>query len=489
MRPTQLLPRLLTAATIVAGALSLGALAAPSSVAGAAATQAVYDSTTPGLVSAPQSWGFQSRFLHELGNEITLSTGSSRVLDNVHIELDSWACQKGGWNNADCVTTPGATYTLPVTVNLYAVGANDFSGSPTPGALLSSVTQTVTLPYRPSADTTGHCTGGQWFDGTNCHSDLVDPATIALGGITVPDTFIYGVTYNTSDWGPAPLGDTTACALDTVTGCAYDNTNIALTTDGAGTTVGTNTQSTSFFFNAGSPVAGSTVGWLYCDGGTGGPGSWDSGIFRFDSGCDSSSAGRVTKAAPAVQFNSLVSNTATITSAASTTAVAGKGLTFKLATNAGGGAPATITSVGVPAGYKLIPGSGPTAGTAKLVGWGNVDAGDYTFAIHATNGGGADTVQTFTLHVLAITSVAHAAFTVGTAGSFTVVGAGGHGAQTLVVSHWPPKLAGLSLHDNGNGTATISGTPAAFDGSSSVTVVFTSGGKHTTQKLAITIAK
>ena len=40
MRPTQLLPRLLTAATVVAGALSLGALAAPSSVAGAAATQA-----------------------------------------------------------------------------------------------------------------------------------------------------------------------------------------------------------------------------------------------------------------------------------------------------------------------------------------------------------------------------------------------------------------------------------------------------------------
>lgn len=480
--------RLLAIVPLSAGALTVGLLAAPNlPMAGATTlTQTVYDSTTPGVDSVP-SWGFEATQTSQVGNEITFAPGTSRVLDNVSITMESWACQYGAWQAGTCTTSPGSTYTMPLTVNLYNVGPLSGTGQPTAGSLITSVTQNVTLAYRPSADTTGAggCTDEQWFDGTTCHYGLADPVTVNLGDVTVPDSIVYGIAYNTSDYGSSPYGDSTTCDLDTVTGCAYDATNVGLAVDGTGSpvpvtatpSVGSNPLGASYglFFD-------SADGWPYCDDGASGVGT-----FRFDSGCTSSTEDDNF----AVRFNAEAPNTATFTSAPSVTAVSGKGLTYVVTTGDGStSATPTLTTSGAPAGYKLIIGTGGSTGapgTAKLVGSGAGDAGNYTFTIDATNGVGAATVQTFTLHVLAFSSAASTSFTVGTASSFTIAAVGGTAGQTLTTGAVPAKLSGLSFHDNGDGTATLSGTPAAHDSTGTIKVKFTSGGMHVVQAITVTI--
>ena len=93
--------------------------------------------------------------------------------------------------------------------------------------------------------------------------------------------------------------------------------------------------------------------------------------------------------------------------------------------------------------------------------------GTYTLCLTATNGIAPDATQTFTLTVNqapAITSVDHATFAVGSAGSFTVTTTGVPPVSTIAntdfgvctVSVLP---VGVTFLDNGDGTATISGTP------------------------------
>jgi hypothetical protein len=61
------------------------------------------------------------------------------------------------------------------------------------------------------------------------------------------------------------------------------------------------------------------------------------------------------------------------------------------------------------------------------------------------------------------TSADHATFTVGTAGSFTVTTQGAPNAAITETDKLPAN-SGITFHDNGDGTATIAGTPAAGTG-------------------------
>src|SRR5207302_2385439 len=104
-------------------------------------------------------------------------------------------------------------------------------------------------------------------------------------------------------------------------------------------------------------------------------------------------------------------------------------------------------------------------GTATLAGTPAVGSGGvYSFTVTAHNGVGADATETFTLTVdeaPAITSANHAHFNVGVASFFDV----------FAVVFPAPALAeagglptGVGFVDNRNGTATLSGTPAAGTG-------------------------
>ena len=182
-------------ATVVPEAPAIGAVAAA-----AAAAAPMYDSIPDPLPGNVPSVGFQATQTAELGDHIRFA-GTDRNLQSVTVTMSSWACQTGAWELGNCVSAPGATFSHPITFTIYEVGP---SGSV--GAVLASVTNEVTVPYRPSADPA--CTDGRWRDSTgNCNNGYAFNATFDFGGIELPDDeVVYGVAFNTQTWGYEPIG-------------------------------------------------------------------------------------------------------------------------------------------------------------------------------------------------------------------------------------------------------------------------------------------
>ena len=122
----------------------------------------------------------------------------------------------------------------------------------------------------------------------------------------------------------------------------------------------------------------------------------------------------------------------------------------------------TLSATGLPSGINFTDngdGTGTFSGTPAA-------AGTPSITITAHNGVGSDATQTFTLTVVpgqacAITSAHHATFTVGHAGTFTVTSTGVPNCALSETGALPP---GVTFIDNGDGTATLAGTPAAGSG-------------------------
>jgi len=240
----------------------------------------IYDSTVTPLPGNLPSVGFEATSASELGDQVSFA-GGQRLLSAVTVTMSSWACQAGTWNGGNCSTSPGATYPMPLTFTIYNVGAGNAVGS-----VLGTVTQTFNIPYRPSASP--QCTGaqaGEWFDGPQgCFNGYASNVTFNLRSLALvlPNTVIWGISYNTSDYGASPYGDATACH-STSDGCFYDSLNVALSPK-----VKTGSEPVP-----GTAYQSSTWSGAYCDNGTGGTGS-----FRLDSPGNPCWAGYV----PAAQF-------------------------------------------------------------------------------------------------------------------------------------------------------------------------------------------
>jgi hypothetical protein len=239
---------------------------------------AIYDSTSNPLPGNVVSFGYEATGSSAIGDRVRFSAGSGRHLTTVVQTMSSWGCQSGHWNTGDCVTTPGATFSHPITLNIYHVGAGN-----QPGALIRSVTQTFQIPYRPSADTV-NCTGGRWFDATSgtCFNGFATNITFNLASLNLvlPDEVIYGIAYNTTNFGSAPIG-ASACSASAA-GCGYDSLNLGVAETAP--TVGTDPAPADAYYNG-------AFASNYCDGGTAG-----TGTFRLDAGC-------WTGFKPAIQFN------------------------------------------------------------------------------------------------------------------------------------------------------------------------------------------
>jgi hypothetical protein len=245
--------------------------------------QTIYDSTVSPLPGNLPSVGAEAYAFNELGDGITFA-GTARSLGTVTVTMSSWGCQAGTWFSPlhDCVTTPGATFSIPITLNIYN------AGSPTPGSLIATRTQTFTIPYRPSADHI-NCTllnAGKWYQASSgtCFNGLANNITFDLSSLSVvlPNSVVYGIVYNTSHYGPAPIGELVACYTSSG-GCPYDSLNIALAPV---VTVGTKPFPNTIYQN-------SPYGSEYCDGGIAGVGR-----FRLDSPTSACWVGYV----PAVKF-------------------------------------------------------------------------------------------------------------------------------------------------------------------------------------------
>jgi hypothetical protein len=239
-----------------------------------ASAEVVYNNIPIPLPGNQPSQPFQAQQASEFGGLVQLAPSTLRNNPTVTVAMSSWGCQSG--SGATCQTTPGSKFSEPITLNLYNVGANHSVGS-----LIASRTETFEIPFRPSADPT-HCPvsgtvngkttdGTQWFDGTNCNNGMLTEISFDLTSatLTLPDTMIVSVAYNTSTWGYQPYGTSAFCAT-TPTGCGYDSLNVALNTIDAHPSVGSDPDPGDAYINSATPN-------VYCDGGAGGV-----TVFRLD---------------------------------------------------------------------------------------------------------------------------------------------------------------------------------------------------------------
>jgi hypothetical protein len=249
--------------TLVAMTAGLASAAGPKA-------KATYNSVPTNLPGNMPSQAFQAQQTSEFGDSVMLAAGP-RNADSVDVVMSSWGCQQGTWNGGDCVTAKGATFSHPITLNLYAVGV---AGEP--AALVLTKTETFAIPFRPSADAV-KCTGsdaGKWYSKADklCYNGFATKITFKLDGTVLPSALIWTVAFDTSGYGTSPLGYATACATS-LAGCPYDSLNVGVMTFAGQPSTGTDTDT------AGAVLSSITPG-AYCDGGTGG-----TGTLRIDTGC------------------------------------------------------------------------------------------------------------------------------------------------------------------------------------------------------------
>jgi hypothetical protein len=233
-----------------------------------AASEVIFDyipSPLPGNVS---SYSYESWGVAEAGDGIEFSTNGNQLLDNARVVVSSWACEEGtGWaaeNTVPCVTTPGSTFSMPITLNIYDPN-DDMS-------LVDSTTQTFNIPYRPSSSESCEPTINGHGYGPDCFLGLAHTIKFDLTGVVAPDEIVYGVAYNTASFGYDPIGNGAECQAVQYAGC--DSSLLNLGVEGtAPADVGTDFSPNGAFQYAVFPSS-------YCDGGEGG-----TAVFRFDDGC------------------------------------------------------------------------------------------------------------------------------------------------------------------------------------------------------------
>ncbi len=379
----------------------------------------IYDSTVEPSPGNLASVSYEANAISQFGNQISFG-GSARVLDNVVVQMSSWGCEQGSWStpagSADqnpCLTTPGATFNEPITLNIYQVGPPSAYGPSTAGALIATDTQTFAIPYRPSEDdvncTTGGLPNGAWYDAAlaTCFHGYLTNIQFDFGHVTLPTNVIYGIAYNTSDFGAAPYGDATAChtatdsyvAPATYDDCGYDSLNVASSQEPTAPSVGTDAYPGTAYLDVNAEDYAVNV---YCDGGAAGI-----NVFRIDEPADYPTGNGTTSGCwsvngngtspwyiPAVQFNAVESPAATITSANSAAVAAGTPFSFTVTTT---GVPTpTVTEKGkLPHGLTFVSNDD---GTATISGTASRTDKDkaYHLTVKAKNAGGRSK-QSFTL--------------------------------------------------------------------------------------------
>ena len=225
-------------------------------------------SSIPKPLKAVASVGFEATQAQELGDGVNLTRRGH--LQRVRYVLSSWGCQTGHWNTNDCVTPHGATFPVPITINVYAI---DTTNTSRVGALLKTQTRTFNIPYRPSYDSV-RCAGtGEFYSAVDasCVHGLANVIVFDFSGpsVNLPLQSIFSLVYNTTHYGPNPIGEAAPC-YTSPGGCGYDSLNVS--TDGPGGLIGSPYDPSGIFWNTSTPAN-------YCDGGAGGL------IFRLDTPC------------------------------------------------------------------------------------------------------------------------------------------------------------------------------------------------------------
>lgn len=173
---------------------------------------AVFDSIPSPTPPNVPSEGFQCCQNSEVGDNVLLA-GTARKGVSATVLMSDWA------RHSDYPTMSASGYVHPITLNIYSDASHAAAHTPD----VATFTQNVAIPWRPASDPTcpdtGYGAGFAWRAGDGlCYNGFAFPIVFNLGGVTLPDTFVYGVAYNTNTWGYAPLG----------AGGPYESLNVGL---------------------------------------------------------------------------------------------------------------------------------------------------------------------------------------------------------------------------------------------------------------------
>jgi len=233
--PTRALAVLLGAGSVLLGSLPAGAAGA------------IYDSIPAPLPPNVPSIGYEATSASEFGDDIIFA-GTDRFVTTVQLTMSAWA------PNSDFPSMPSGGWNHPITLNIYAV---DNSGAnPAAGALLQSVTRTFLIPWRPAADPSCATPTAWRAADTNCYNGFAFDITFDVNAAISANEVIFGIVYNTADYGPALIH----------AAGPYNSLNVGLrdtSVDGP-VVVGTDREADALFWNT------SFVGFYTapCPGGT-----------------------------------------------------------------------------------------------------------------------------------------------------------------------------------------------------------------------------
>jgi hypothetical protein len=243
--------------------LAIGLLAVPSAFA-----SEIFNNFPGTLPPNLPSLGYQATQTAEFGDKVSFG-GTDRNLTSVDVGMSSWA-MKSDWPTVGDANG----YSHDLTLNIYNEGPSN-----TVGSLLTTVTASTFVPWRPEPDGApgGDSTSYTGSDGGHYHGKLfIASFDFSSLSITLPDTVIYGLAFNTQTWGANPTG---------VNG-PYNSLNFALVPFAAPPQVGVDPDTDDVYWNT------STAG-NYTDGGLGGVGT-----FRRDTAWGNAGGGQ-----PMVRFN------------------------------------------------------------------------------------------------------------------------------------------------------------------------------------------
>ncbi len=218
----------------------------------------VYESLPSPLPYSVPSLGYEATQTSEFGDEVELAGSGTTSLTSVTVTMDDWA-QRSDYPNAP--VDVNGDWSLPITLNLYNVDHS--TSTPELGSPISTVTQTFAIPFRAEGDVTCPIAAGTEYDWRApdgmCHTGLAFNITFDLSNapVTVPDDLVFGIAYDTQDYGSAPYG---------VAG-PYNSLNVGLTSNSTSPTVGTDPNLDDVFWNT-------STASNYNDGGASGVGTF-----------------------------------------------------------------------------------------------------------------------------------------------------------------------------------------------------------------------
>jgi hypothetical protein len=213
---------------------------APSAFAG---TITVYDNIPSSLPNNLSSEGYEAASISELGNLIQFAgNDSAYALTSATIVLSDWAPESDWTSAINGTTITNNGFYVPLTLNLYNVGANNMVGAP-----IQSFTVDAFIPWRPAATST--CGNNYLGSDGLCHGGSLSTVTFDLGDLLTSSEIIYGLSFNTGHSGYDPAG---------VPG-PYNSLNFALSTTPP--SVGSNPLFNTAYVAANGGTLGPDTGW------------------------------------------------------------------------------------------------------------------------------------------------------------------------------------------------------------------------------------